>query len=219
MTPRPHSREWYAALARDLGGYRHPWTRVLDGPDPELIYDLLLTTHLTPQTRVLEAGCGHGPDAARFGDQAARWAAYDHVPELLALARQHAPQADFHDWNGKGAVPPALRGPFDLIVSRRGPTGIIRHLPEVAAPQARFLYVGPRLTVPQVQDRLAAVGWTVLGQWQISVQARVPTREDWATRCAWMEEPERLSEWDAQATAAGLPYREERLVVLAGASG
>lgn len=68
----PHSREWYARLARELGGYRLPWTRVLSGPDPELTFDLTLDSLLTSQTRVLEASCGHGPDAARFGPRAAR---------------------------------------------------------------------------------------------------------------------------------------------------
>lgn len=198
----PHSREWYAHLARELGGYRHPWTRELDGPDPELSFDALLLEHLSPQSRVLEAGCGHGPDAARFGSQCARWAAYDYSPELLELARRNAPQADVELWDGKGAVPPALSGPFDLLVSRRGPTGVIRHLPALAAPGARFLYVGPTLDVPQVPERLRQVGWEVLGEWHVSVRAWVPTWED----------------WDASATGRGLPYREERYVVLAGAA-
>lgn len=218
MPDRPHSREWYARLARELGGYRHPWTRELDGPDPELTFDALLQGRLGPEVRVLEAGCGHGPDAARFGGEVARWVAYDRVPELLAQARVHAPHADFHLWDGKGAVPEALRGPFDLIVSRRGPTGVILRLPELAAPGARFLYVGPRLEVPQVPGRLHAVGWDLLGEWRVSVRAWAPTPQDWATRCEWMEEEARLEEWDQRATPRGLSYREERYIVLAGAS-
>ena len=78
-----HSRESYDRLARELGGYRHPWTRVLSGPDPELTFDLWLSRLLTPQTRVLEAGCGHGPDAARFGPE-------DRV-SVLALATRERP--------------------------------------------------------------------------------------------------------------------------------
>lgn len=35
------ARERYARLARELGGYFHPWRRVLAGPDPELTFDLL----------------------------------------------------------------------------------------------------------------------------------------------------------------------------------
>ena len=75
--------------------------------------------------------------------------------------------------------------------------------------------MGPRLDVPQVPERLAAVGWEVRGEWRVSVRARVPTRQDWATRCEWMNEPERLPEWDTHAGPDGLPYREERYVVLA----
>ena len=115
-----HSRESYDRLARELGGYRHPWTRVLSGPDPELSFDLWLNNLLTPQTRVLEAGCGHGPDAARFG------------PE----------------------------------------------------------------------DR-------------VSVLAHAPTWEDWQMRGEFMGKLARRADWDAEATARGMPYREERHLVLA----
>lgn len=186
---KPHSWEWYARLARELGGYRHPWARVLDGPDPELTFDALLAERLGPGGRVLEAGCGHGPDAARFASQVARWAAFDAVPELVTQARGNTPHADIHEWNAKGEVPPGLRGPFDLIVSRRGPTSVI--------------------------GRLAAVGWAVRGEWRVSVRARVSTRQDWGRRCEWMTEPGRVPEWDAHAGPDGLPYREERYVVLA----
>ncbi|BDP43214.1 hypothetical protein DAETH_31830 [Deinococcus aetherius] len=94
---------------------------------------------------------------------------------------------------------------------------MIRHLPAVAAPGARFLYVGPTLDVPQVPERLAAVGWAVHGEWRVSVRAWAPTWEDWATRCTWMGEEARREDWEARATARGLAYREERDVVLAGA--
>jgi SAM-dependent methyltransferase len=216
VTELPHSRAWYARLARELGGYRHPWTRVLDGPDPELTFDALLLEYLHPDTRVLEAGCGHGPDAARFSSECARWVAYDWLPELLELARANAPAAEFHLWDGKGEVPTDLRGPFDLIVSRRGPTSVIDHLNAVAAPNARFLYVGPRLDVPRVPERLKSVGWASLGEWCISVQAWMPQWADWQTRCEFMGETARRADWDAYANARGMPYREERYVVLAG---
>lgn len=214
--PSVHSREGYARLARELAGYAHPWRRELRGPDPELTFDLLLSSLLTPQTRVLEAGCGHGPDARRFGPLAASWTAYDFIPEFLERARREAPHAHFHEWNGRGAVPAGLRGPFDLIVSRRGPTSVILRLPELAAPGAHFLYVGPCRHVPQVPERLAQVGWTVLGEWQASVRAVVPTWEDWVTRCRFMDEAARPEEWAARATPRGLPCQEERHIVLAG---
>lgn len=211
MTDVPHSREWSARVARELGGDRHPWNHLLDGPDPEQTFDALLEERLGPGVRVLEAGCGHGPDAARFGRRVARPVAYDRDPGLLDLARRNAPHVEFSLWDGRGEVPGALAGPFDRIVSRRGPTGIIRHLPAVAAPGARFLYV------PGVPERLAAVGWVVHGEWRVSVRAWAPTREDWATRGAWMGEEARRGDWGARATARDLAYREERSVVLAGA--
>ena len=216
MTDRPHSRAWYARLAHELGGYCHPWARVLDGPDPELTFDALLAERLHPQTRVLEAGCGHGPDALRFGGHCARWAAYDWLPELLDLARANAPHAEFSLWDGKGEIPTALCGPFDLIVSRRGPTSVIDHLNVVSTPDARFLYVGPRLDVPRVPERLATVGWAVLGEWRVSVRAWIPTWDDWQTRCKFMGETANREDWDAHVGARGRAYREERYVVLAG---
>lgn len=58
MPHKPHSSAWYAQLAHELGGYKHPWERHLQGPDPELGFDLILNNLLTPKTHVLEAGCG-----------------------------------------------------------------------------------------------------------------------------------------------------------------
>lgn len=216
MPDQFHSRERYTQLARDLGGYFHPWQRELAGPDPELLFDVLLTSLLTPETRVLEAGCGHGLDAARFGGGAACWAAYDFVPEMVELAWRNAPHAQFFEWNGKSGVPDGLRGPFDLIVSRRGPTSVILRLNELAAPGARFLYVGPRLEVPQVPERLAAVGWAVLSESRVSVRAFAPTWEDWQTCCQYMDEQAIRADWSKHATSQGMPYREERYIVLAG---
>ncbi|GGO41091.1 hypothetical protein GCM10008949_51430 [Deinococcus humi] len=218
MPPLPHSKAWYAHLATELGGYHHPWRRVLDGPDPEQTFDLLLEQVLRPDARVLEAGCGHGPDAVRFGQTVQQWIAYDQVPELLEMARRNAPHAVFEEWNGKDALPAALQDPFDVIVSRRGPTSIILRLPELAAPDAQFVYVGPRLTVPQVAERLTAVQWRIVAEWRISVQAYAPTWEDWRVRGAWMDEPVSRADWEAGVTPQGMPYREERYVVLARAT-
>ncbi|WP_226342409.1 hypothetical protein [Deinococcus sp. AJ005] len=145
-----------------------------------------------------------------------RWVAYDRQPELLELARANASEAEFHLWDGRGEVPTELRGPFDLIVSRRGPTSVIDHLNAVTAPDARFLYVGPRLDIPRVPERLKSVGWASLGAWHVSVRAWAPTWADWQTRCEFMGEVPSNEDWDAHAGARGMAYREERYVVLAG---
>ena len=215
--PEPHSREWYALQARERGGYVHPWARVLDGPEPETTFTALLESSLGPAVRVLEAGCGHGPDAARYATQAACWTAYDSQSELLELAAANAPAATVVLWDGRGGVPAALAGPHDLIVSRRGPTSVIPHLPALAAPGARFLYVGPRLDVPQVGTRLAEIGWAVLGEWRERVRGWLPSEADYLLRCEFMDLAPDPSIWQREATARGLSYFEERYTVLAAA--
>ncbi|WP_420595214.1 class I SAM-dependent methyltransferase [Deinococcus sp.] len=213
--PEPHSREWYAALARELGDYQHPWRRELDGPDPELTYNLMLADLLENRPNVLEAGCGGGRDAARFSPLASSWKGYDREPGFLETARQRVPASRFIVWDGKGEVPAELRGPFDLIVSRRGPTSVINHLPAVAAPNARFLYVGPKLDVPAVPERLAAVGWTVTGEWRVRVRAWLPSEADDTARAAFMGETHDPARWQREAGVRGRAYWEERYIVLA----
>lgn len=215
MPHKPHSPTWYAQLAHELGDYKHPWKRHLQGPDPELGFDLILNSLLTPKTHVLEAGCGHGPDAKRFGQQAASWTAYDRQPELLQLAQTNAPKAKFHLWDSKGQTPKPLTGPFDLIVSRRGPTSVILQLPYLASTNAHFLYVGPRLVVPQVPERLAQIGWQIFSEWKVSVLAYAPTWQDWQTRCESMQEDCKEEDWHALSTIQGMPYQEERHIILA----
>lgn len=215
--PEPHSREWYALQARERGGYFHPWKRALDGPKPETTFTSILKSLLGPTVRVLEAGCGHGPDAARYASRVARWTAYDRQPELLALARANAPEARFGLWDGRGPVPAELSGPFDLICSRRGPTGVIPHLPSLAAEGARFLYVGPGLEVPQAEARLAEVGWAILAEWRERVRGWLPTQEDYRLRCEFMNVVPDPVLWKREATERGLPYFEERYTVLAAA--
>lgn len=101
-------------------------------------------------------------------------------------------------------------------MSRRGPTGVILHLPAVAAPGARFLYVGPELDVPQVGARLSEIGWAVLGEWRERVRGWLPTEQDYLLRCEFMNRTPDPDLWKT-ATERGLPYFEERYNVLAGA--
>lgn len=213
--PAPHSRAWYAEQARTRGGYLHPWARELDGPDPEGLFDTLLDNLLTPETRVLEAGCGHGPDAARFGARVARWTGYDRQPELLDLARVRAPQAEFVPWDGKSTPPLEFDLPFDLIVSRRGPTSVVPHLPALAAPGAHYLYVGPGWDVPRHRERLQAVGWATLFEAHTRTRAWLPTEADYALMCEFNNLEADPAHWQAGATPRGLAYVEERVTVLA----
>lgn len=72
----PHSRAWYEEIAKIYGGYFYPWQQVLEGKSGETLFDELLSEILQPQMEVLEAGCGHGLDAARFGPKVASWTGY-----------------------------------------------------------------------------------------------------------------------------------------------
>ena len=204
-------------MARELGDYQHAWKRHTDGPDPELIYDALLSNLLAGGMWVLEAGCADGKDAARFGPFASAWIGYDREPGFIQTARLHAPQAAFAVWDGEDEVPAALRGPFDLIVSRRGPSSVIDHLPDLAAPEARFLYVGPALNVPQVPEKLSAIGWTVLGEWRNRVRSWLPSENDDRARSEFLGEDHDPERWEREAEARGRAYWEERYTVLAAA--
>jgi len=114
-------------------------------------------------------------------------------------------------------VPGTLLGPHDLIVCRRGPTSVIRHLPVLGAPDARFLYVGPRLEVPLVTERLNETGWRVLGEWRTRSLVWLPTEDDVRLRCEFMGERHDPERWARESTPRGLPVYEERYTVLAGA--
>jgi SAM-dependent methyltransferase len=186
-------------------------------PEPETTFTSILESLLEPNMRVLEAGCGHGPDAARYASRVACWTAYDRQLELLTLARGNAPEAQFTLWDGRSPVPAALSGPFDLICSRRGPTSVIPHLTTLAAEGARFLYVGLGLGVPQAEFRLAEVGWAILGEWRERVRGWLPTWEDYCLRCEFMNTAPDPALWNREATERGLPYFEERYTVLSAA--
>ncbi len=214
---KPPSRERYVVLARELSTAAHPWKRHIDGPDPELIYDALLSNLLAGGMWVLEAGCGDGRDAARFGSYAAAWTGYDRDEALIKIARQQAPQGAFTTWNGEGELSMLLRGPYDLIVSRRGQRSVIDHLPAVAAPEARFLWVGPAPQPSSVPEQLSNVGWQVLGEWRNRVRAWLPSEDADRARSASLGEPHDPERWQRDAEERGRAYWEERLTVLAAA--
>ncbi|MDX2007139.1 MAG: hypothetical protein SFU83_18015 [Meiothermus sp.] len=91
---RPQSRAWFHHLAQTQGGYFYPWNQVLEAPGGEELFGALLEPLLTPQTRVLKAGCAEGKDADRFGPRAASWTGYDFVPEFVELDRRNIPAAE-----------------------------------------------------------------------------------------------------------------------------
>ncbi len=145
MTLKPHSRAWYAQLAAQTGVYDYSWTQVLSAPSGETLFDTLLEELLTPEARVLEAGCGHGLDAQRYAGRVQSYTGYDFIPDYVTRARENVPEAEFVLWDSsREPVPEGFKGRFDLVTSRRGPTSVVLHLLELCAPGARPLRLSRR---------------------------------------------------------------------------
>lgn len=84
----------------------------------EELFSALLEPLLTPQTRVLEAGCAEGKDAHRFGPKAASWTGYDFVLEFVELARRNVPAAEIPSSFPLQKKPPTgtfLQGWFSVV--------------------------------------------------------------------------------------------------------
>ena len=218
---KPHSRAWYAQLAAETGRYEYPWTQVLTAPSGETLFDTLLEEFLTPERRVLEAGCGHGRDARRYARRVRSYTGYDFTPAYVGRARQNAPQAEFVLWDSsREPVPEHLRGRFDLVISRRGPTSVISHLPELCAPGACVLCLHPNdgSVKARVRERLAGVGLATDAQWHTHIKGFLPTLEDFVSYRRFHGD-ERASEalvaqWRKGAEPRGFPMEERRYIYL-----
>jgi hypothetical protein len=146
---------------------------------------------------------------------------YDFAPQFLETARaRQLPNATFIDWDsGHEEIPAQIsaRAPFDLIVSRRGPTSVIQHLPALAAADSHFLYVGPRGAdlLEELAAKLASVDWQVT--WSAVVMARgfLPTFEEYTLYNKFGVLPGSRVAFDAVATARGFPIVETKCIVVA----
>jgi SAM-dependent methyltransferase len=216
--PQPHSRDWYAAMT---GDYAHPWRQELLEVSGETLFDALLLRHLSAAVTVLEAGCAGGRDAAQFAPSVAHWTGYDFTPGFLETARErNIENASFVDWHSsREPVPTTIleRAPFDLVVSRRGPTSVITHLPVLTHEGSRFVAVGPRGVelLEEIRMKLKTVSWVIV--WNAVVEARgfLPSFEDYASRAQFNNEPHSRSDFDAGVMTQGFPLLEMRCVIVA----
>lgn len=142
------------ALAVGQGGFFYPWTSTLGADDGEAAYATLVERHLSPDLTVLEAGCGHGPDLARFAPQAARYVGYDFSEGFVRIARERAAAAGLtavelicsnSSAGANGGHPriPMADASVDMIVSRRGPTNFILDAPRVVRPGGWLIQLNP----------------------------------------------------------------------------
>lgn len=215
---QPHSREWCAAIP---GDYAHPWTQDLLEVSSEMLFDALLERHISPAKSVLEAGCAGGRDAALYAPGVKSWTGYDFAPQFLETARaRQLPNAAFVDWHSRREEIPKVisgRAPFDLIVSRRGPTSVIQHLPALAAADSRLIYIGPRGTdlLEEIAAKLAGVDWQVTWSAVVEAHGFLPTFEDYALYSEFNALPVSRVEFDAMTTARSFPFVETRCVIVA----
>lgn len=221
MSFKPHSKRWYAQLAEQSGEYIYPWRQTLVAPSGEALFDGLLDTLLTPESTVLEAGCGHGRDARRVAPGVRSYTGYDFTPGFLERARRDVPQGDFLLWDSsREPLPTTLEGRFDLVFSRRGPTSLIPHLRRLCRPGADVLclHPGAETAVAKVTARLEHAGLTPAAQWHIRVTGFLPTLADFVSYQRFhgddSEANALVARWQAHAEAEGYPFEEQRYIYL-----
>ncbi len=216
---KPHSKAWYTKLAAETGTYDYPWTQELSAPSGESLFDALSEELLTPETNVLEAGCGHGLDAQRYVRKVQSYTGYDFAAAYIERAKQNAPQAEFVLWDSSREPVPEFGRRFDLVMSRRGPTSVIPHLPALCAPGAKVLCIHPGDGEARVEARLAQIGLEPDGQWRVRAKGFVPTKEDFiAYRRFHGDErilEELYAEWNEGKEARGFLVEEGRYIYLA----
>jgi SAM-dependent methyltransferase len=151
-------------LAFRQGGYFYPWRSIVGPGDGESAYAALVEAHLAPRMIVLEAGCGHGPDFARFAPRVARYIAYDYALSFIDRARKSAAAAGLANVEchavdsspARGGRLPADDGALDLVISRRGPTNFILDAPRACRPGATLVQLNPAPPPPpEWNDALA----------------------------------------------------------------
>ncbi len=156
--------EQLEVLAARQGGYFYPWKAALGEANGEDAYDRLVEANLTPQTVVLDAGCGHGTDMLAFAPSVARFIGYDAVESFIAIARRRADEAGLANvelvfcnssarFNGGAARIPVADHSLDLIISRRGPTNWIADARRACRPGARLIELNPLPTPEPAWNR------------------------------------------------------------------
>ncbi|RFU48057.1 bifunctional 2-polyprenyl-6-hydroxyphenol methylase/3-demethylubiquinol 3-O-methyltransferase UbiG [Paraburkholderia sp. DHOC27] len=114
------------AYSQDAARYSQQW---LDQPPPNDLY-ALLETHLVPEGKTAEIGCGNGRDAAWLAAHGYDVTGFDAATGLLAEARRLHPHITFRE-----ASLPSLTEideDFDNVVCET----VIMHLPAEAIPLA-----------------------------------------------------------------------------------
>jgi ubiquinone/menaquinone biosynthesis C-methylase UbiE len=151
---RPHAPEWYDRLATLQQGYYYPWKSRLAPFSGEDAFIDLVHQHLTPETDVLDVGCGHGMVALEISPHCRSIVAYDRVERYIQIAQEAAGNMgvenitylcfDSSPESNTGRVRiPAEHQSFDVMISRRGPLHWLEDVRRVARPGAILIQLNP----------------------------------------------------------------------------
>ena len=151
--PRAHSNSWYDNLATVQQGYYYPWNSVVGDRNGEDAFVELVKAHMTPDTRVLEVGCGHGDLALALAPCCASILAYDRVQSYIDLANAAKETAgvdnvsylcyDMNDPRHPEPLLPAEADSIDMIIGRRAPLHWIQDARRVCRPGAVLIELNP----------------------------------------------------------------------------
>lgn len=151
--PRAHSNDWYDHLASVQAGYFYPWKSSVGDKNGEQAFLTLLSEHLTPETMVLEVGCGHGALSLDHAGHCRHILAYDRVQSYIDLANKNKASrqinnVDFVCYDAMDPVHdemalPAEDNSVDLIICRRGPMHWIQDASRVCREGAHIISLSP----------------------------------------------------------------------------
>ena len=143
--PCPHSFEWYDRLSQIQDGYFYPWKSNIGRNNGEKAFHDLLFEHLSPDSVVLDVGCGHGELTMEVARQCRTIYGYDRAKTFVEKATKSASKVGLKNCYfvlGDSSSPdPADQSlvhipidgvRFDLVYSRRGPINFIQDAKRVA---------------------------------------------------------------------------------------
>jgi SAM-dependent methyltransferase len=151
--PRAHSNSWYDQLCEIQEGYYYPWYSKVGGGNGEEAFLKLVRSHLTPESNVLEVGCGHGELALDLAPSCHHILAFDRVDNYVNLANKAKEARDISnvefvrydvaDPSHDELALPADTDSIDLIICRRGPLHWIEDAGRVCKNGAFIIALNP----------------------------------------------------------------------------